>query len=70
MAKRFKSYMTASEVAPIPRMSVGERPDDRFRMLQERDWDAYLKTLEPKRVTSFDVARLAARFNKSANCGV
>lgn len=70
MAKRFKSYMTASEVAPIPRMSVGERPDDRYRMVQERDWDAYLESLAPKRVTSFDIERLARKFNKSANCGV
>jgi hypothetical protein len=62
MTKRFKIYMQADEVAPMPRMSVGERPDDRFRLTQERDWDAYLKTLEPKRVTRLDVERLAARF--------
>jgi hypothetical protein len=70
MAKRFKVYMTRDEVAELPKMSNGERPDDRFKLVQERDWDAYLATLAPKRVTSLDVQRLAQRFNKSANCGV
>lgn len=65
MAKRVKVYMTADEVAPLQRMSVGERPDDRYRLVQERDWPAYLKTLEskPMPVTRLDVERLAARFN-------
>ena len=65
MAKRVKVYMTADEVAPRQRMSVGERPDDRYRLVQERDWPAYLKTLEskPMPVTRLDVERLAARFN-------
>lgn len=70
MAKRIKVYMRSDEVAPMPRMSVGQRPDDLFRLAQERDWDAYLESLAPKRVTSFDIERLARKFNKSANCGV
>lgn len=66
MAKRLKVYMRASEVAPMPRMSVGQRPDDLYRLSQERDWDAYLKTLEPKPWPS----ETKGKFNKSANCGV
>ena len=32
MAKRIKIYMRSDEVAPMPRMSVGQRPDDLFRL--------------------------------------
>lgn len=70
MAKRIKVYMRSDEVAPLQRMSVGQRPDDLYRLSQERDWDAYLESLAPRRVTSFDIERLARKFNKSANCGV
>lgn len=65
MTKRFKIYArSASEIGEL-RVSTGQSRDSLYKLAQERDWDAYLKTLEPsapKRVTQVDVQRLAARF--------
>jgi len=55
-------YLKADQVGSLPRLSSGERPDDRAKLVQERDWDKYLASLEPKKVTRSDLERLARRF--------
>jgi hypothetical protein len=67
MARRSKVYLTRSEYAGDLRMSCGPRREDLFKLAQERDWKAYLASLEPikpfpKRVTNNDLQRLADHF--------
>ena len=65
MKKSNKVYLTRNQYGGDLRMCVGPRRDDLYKLAQERDWDTYLKSLEPIKpfpVTRNDVARLAAHF--------
>lgn len=60
-----KTYLTRDQYAGDLRMSCGPRREDLFKLAQERDWPAYLATLEPTKrmpVTRRDIERLAERF--------
>lgn len=65
MANRSKVYLTRDQYAGDLRMCVGPRRDDLYKLAQERDWGAYLKSLEPVKpmpVRRVDLERLAAHF--------
>lgn len=65
MARRSKVYLTRSEYAGDLRMSCGPRREDLYKLSQERDWKAYLASLEPIKpfpVTRRDIERLADHF--------
>lgn len=65
MARRSKVYLTRDQYAGDLRMACGPRRDDLVKLSQERDWGAYLKSLEPIKpfpVTKRDIERLAAHF--------
>lgn len=65
MARRSKVYLTRDQYAGDLRMCVGPRRDDLYKLSQERDWKAYLASLEPIKpfpVTRRDIERLAEHF--------
>lgn len=67
MAKT-KLYRTASELGVISPMSCGESRASLYRLVQERDWPAYIESLGPVKPypapKKIDLTDLVAKFSK------